>query len=266
MNDDLRLSFSSIKQFKACRRAYELRKVYGVYPIKTADALEQGSKYHEMLEELARTGELPLLDCKEAAMVHAYAKYLMPNMPKYEPEVEFERRCGKRNILRGRVDGKVIDADAIVEHKTTSLTTDEFEYDLQWDEQLLAYFWATDCETVFYTICRKPTIRKKQEETEEEYAQRCLEWYDEDTDSKIRMVKISRTSVSAGLQTYKRCLTKIFSEVRRAEKSDNFYRNTCNCRSFGRQCEYAPICLHYNPNEEYIDFEKRDVDEHYKHE
>ena len=39
-----------------------------------------------------------------------------------------------------------------------------------------------------------------------------------------------------------------------------FYRNTCHCNSWGRRCEYSSICLHYDPNLEYIDYVKGDGD------
>ena len=68
---NLTLSASSIKQFKACRRAYQLRKIYGIIPVDTSSALQTGSNYHTMVEELHKNGVLPELNSKEAAMVHA---------------------------------------------------------------------------------------------------------------------------------------------------------------------------------------------------
>lgn len=252
----MELSISSLKQFEACRRAYQLRKIYGIVPVETSDALATGLAYHEMVERFTLDGELPTLDSKEAAMVHAYAKYIAPDMPKFEPEVSFKRVCGKENMMVGRIDGRVIGENAIVEHKTTSLSVDEFEYDLQWDEQLLTYFWANNCNTAYYTVCRKPTIRQRQNETAEEFAQRCLDWYGEDdTLSKIRLLKVTRTDEE--IQLHKKHLVKMFSEIRKAERSNNFYRNSCHCNSWGRKCEYAPICLHYDPNEEYVGFVRR---------
>lgn len=253
--NELKLSISSIKLFKACRRAYELHKVYGVDPIQKAEALQIGSSYHEMVENLHLTGEVPELSTKETAMVIAYAKYIYPDMPKFTPEKWVEKDCGRGNTIIGRVDGIVIDESAIVEHKTTSISIDEYEYNLQWDEQLLTYFLATGTNTAYYTICRKPTIRQKSTESDYEFAQRCLDWYDEDTFDKIRLIKVSRSDEE--IHEYKKYLGKIFSEVKRAQKSGNFYRNTCHCNSWGRKCEYAPICLNYDPTQEYVGFQKK---------
>lgn len=254
----MKLSSSSLKLFKACRRAYELRKVYNVVPVDTqSEALQIGTNYHAMIEELHKNQALPALDSKEAAMVHAYAKYILPEMPEFEPEIEFECICGsKDNVLTGRIDGRVCSENAIVEHKTTSLDVEEFEFNLQWDEQLLTYFWATGCNTAYYTVCKKPTIRQKQSETPEEFAQRCLDWYSEDTDSKIRLLKIVCTPED--IKAHKKQLWKMFTEIKHAQKHNNFYRNPCYCNSWGRPCEYKPICLNYNPDEEYVGFERRD--------
>lgn len=255
MSETTKLSISSITLFKACRRAYELKKIYGVEPVKRAEALETGSSYHKMVENLHRTGEVPELSTKETAMAIAYARYIYPKMPKFEPEVWFEKPFGRGNIIVGRADGIVVDESAIVEHKTTSTDIDQYEYDLQWNEQLLTYFLATGVRKAYYTICRKPTIRQKQSESDYEFAQRCLDWYDEDTNSKIRMIKVSRTYEE--VSQYKKSLSKMFSEIKRAKSRGNYYRNTCHCHAWGRQCEYAPICLHYDPEQEYVGFERR---------
>ena len=125
----------------------------------------------------------------------------------------------------------------LVEHKTTSSEIgDDYEYMLQWDEQLLAYMLMTGKREMYYTVCKKPTIRQKKNETEEEFMQRCVEWYDEDTDSKIRLMLISRTD----------------------EEVAEFNKNPSYCKHWGRMCDYASVCLHYDPKQEYIEFEKVD--------
>ena len=246
-------SASSIKLFKACRRAYQLRYVYGVYPVETAEALKTGLDYHGGIEMLVRNGTVPDIVDKETAMVNAYATYIHPQMPKFEPEVWFEHDiCGKKFV--GRLDGE---ADgAIVEHKTTAMSLDEYEFDLQWNEQLRGYMWATGVNTAYFTMCRKPTLRQKQNETIEEFGRRCFEWYADDTFQKIRMVKviIPQEHIDSFAQELKSDLRNIIS----ATNENNFYRNTCHCNAWGRRCEYAPICHSYDPNETYVGFERRE--------
>ena len=246
-------SISSIKLFKACPRAYELKYVYGVTPRITSDALETGLRYHEMIEQFETSGKLPELDSKEAAMAIAYARYIHKDMPRFQPEQWFEISIGRSKRLIGRLDGKV--DDAIVEHKTTSLASiDEYEVDLQRDEQLLAYMLATGCNKAYYTICRKPTIRQKQSETTEEFARRCLDWYTEDTYNKIRLVIVYRHHEQ--ISQFGDELKAMFKVIDSSKKSGFFYKNTCNCNVWGRKCEYAPICLDYDPEQKYVDFER----------
>lgn len=251
----MKLSVSSIKQFKACRRAYELRCVYRIIPTETSEALSTGSAYHSLIEDIHSEGIIPEIVDKESAMANAYAKYILPQMPEFKPEMPFEKRISRGKIIVGRVDG--LADKAIVEHKTTSANIEEYECNLDRDEQLLMYFLAEGCNTAYYTICKKPTIRQKQSETIEEFAKRCFEWYDEDTNDKIRMVKIHRTDEQ--IEQYRHELVKMFQTIGSAHKNNNFYRNTCNCNAYGRLCEYAPICMNFDPTQEYVGFKRREI-------
>lgn len=251
----MKLSVSSIKQFKACRRAYELRCVYRMIPTETAEALQTGTRYHEYIEAIHNTGVIPDIVDKESAMANAYAKYILPQMPEFKPEVTFEKRIGKGKIIVGRMDG--IAQNAIVEHKTTSGNLDEYECGLERDEQLLTYFLANGCNTAYYTICKKPLIRQKANETIEDFGQRCFEWYADDTYNKIRMVKVYRTD--AEIEAYQKETVKMFKIIAAAHKNNAFYRNTCNCNIWGRLCEYAPICMHFDPSQEYVGFKRREI-------
>ena len=48
----MRLSVSKTKLFKACRRKYELRYIYGLKPVESVESLKVGTSYHQKLEEL----------------------------------------------------------------------------------------------------------------------------------------------------------------------------------------------------------------------
>lgn len=250
------LSVSKLKLFKACRRAYQLKYVEGLVPVTEADALKTGRKYHEMLEKIYR-GEDPWDagrdHSREAAMSMAYVKYVMPHIPELAAAEEWKESEFWLDItLVGRVDGITPDGH-IVEHKTTSLTPGEYFYNLQMDEQSLMYMYLTGARTAYFTVCRKPTIRQKKGESEEEFFHRMVEWYDEDTAQKINSFLISRTDNE--INEY---IEECFSLAREMKSSECvFYRNTCHCRAWGRECEYAPVCKHYDPNQQYIGFEKR---------
>ena len=153
------------------------------------------------------------------------------------------------------MDGITEDGD-LVEHKTTSLDPLEYEFNLQWDEQLLAYMLMTGARKVWYTVCRKPTIRQKKNESEEEFFNRMVEWYDEDMDSKIKLISVERTDadIAKFVEEYK----NIRDDISLAYRYNDFYRNTCHCNSWGRRCEYSSVCLNYDPNQNYVEFTKKE--------
>lgn len=247
----MKVSISKVKLFKACRRAYELKYIYGLEPIEKADALVTGLNYHEKLETLYKTGDFDNSDLsKESAMAEAYRKYIYPKF--HVDCVESWESCplGKHTLI-GRVDGLSSDAK-LVEHKTTSLDPAEYIFNLQWDEQILAYMGMTGTREVYYTICKKPTIRKKKDESDEEFFQRMVDWYDTDTDHKIAVELLTRTD-----EDVESFMNELSSTVDDMDNPVCFYKNTRHCNSWGRMCEYAPVCLNYDPNKTYVGFERR---------
>ena len=247
----MKVSISRVKLFKACRRAYELKYVYGLKSIQKADALVTGTNYHEKLEALYRTGDFDSSDLsRESAMATAYKKYVYPRFR--VDSVESWESCPLgHHVLIGRVDGLSEDAK-LVEHKTTSLDPAEYVFNLQWDEQILAYMGMTGTREVYYTICRKPTIRQKKNESDEEFFNRMVEWYDVDTDRKIAVTLLSRTDEE--ISTFMHDLELTVDDM---ENPACLYRNTSYCNCWGRRCEYSPVCLNYDPEQAYVGFERR---------
>lgn len=248
----IQLSISKLKLFKACRRAYELKYLEGLEPVETADALKVGLGYHSRLESIYKGEAVEADYSKEAAMTEAYRKYILPQIPKVTPEIWVEKEFDW-GVLRGRVDGASPDG-ALVEHKTTSLSPEEYLFNLQLDEQILAYMYLTGYRQVHYTVCRKPTIRQKKSETDEEFFRRMVEWYDEDPNQKIGTFLIQRTNREVFIFAVE--LNKVAEEMNASDCV--YYRNTCNCNIWGRRCEYAPVCLHYDPAQEYVGLKKKE--------
>lgn len=260
----MKISVSSLKQFKQCRRAYELKYVEGLEPVHVAEALEVGKSYHALIEGLYNVGCLPpAYDdwSKELAMAEAYKKYIYSKFHMTAVEEWFSYQLSEDDVLVGRIDGYADDG-CLVEHKTTgSKITEEYEYNLLWDEQILAYMLATGTRKMYYTVIQKPTIRRKGEESEQEFYERMVAWYDTDTSSKIRLLVIQRTD--AEVEAFRRHLVQMCLEMKECYTRRNFYRNTCACNAWGRRCEYSSVCMYYNPEYEYIDFvknERRDKD------
>lgn len=252
------ISISRLKAFKACRRLYYLRYIENLEPVEKAEALQIGTNYHKRIEAMYN-GEEDIDDndfSKERAMVEAYRKYIYPNFKVKSVEDWFEFPLKNGDTLVGITDG-IAEDGCLVEHKTRgSEITEQYEYDLQWDEQILAYMLATGTRKVYYTICRKPTIRQKQSETEEEFYNRMVAWYDEDTESKIRLLEIYRTDEE--VEAFEKDLLYMMDSVipKADADTEEYYRNTCHCNMWGRRCEYSSVCLNYDPEQMYAEFER----------
>ena len=253
----MELSISKIKAFKACRRMYQLKYIEHVEPVQYSEALEIGRNYHEMIDSFYKGEKVTETFTKESAMFAAYKKYIAPNFKMIDSEY-----CMKKNMKKYYIDVDFVGiADGIaedgylVEHKTTGGDVGEmYEYNLQWDEQILAYMWLSGSRKIWYTVCKKPTIRQKQNETDEEFYRRMVEWYDDDTENKIRVIEIKRSDEE--VEEFEKKLLAMCFEIDNAYATENYYRNTCHCQTWGTRCEYSPICLNYNPDENYVGFIK----------
>lgn len=252
----MKVSISRVKLFQACRRAYYFRYIENLIPVQTADALQTGTSYHALIEELYKTGEIEEGYTKEHAMAVAYGKYIYPRFDIKSVE-DWKSACLGSHQLIGRLDGIAGDG-CIVEHKTTSSEiTEEYEYALQWDQQILAYMLMTGARKIYYTVCRKPTIRQKKNETDKEFFDRMVEWYEDDTEKKIRLMIITRTDEE--VSEFASELHTVCDIMNDAEANpDKLYKNPSYCHKWGRMCEYAGICLNYDPNQEYVEFKKRE--------
>lgn len=246
----MKISVSRMKLFKACRRAYYFKYVEDLEPIQRADALVTGSRYHELIEQLYAGIDSFFDLSKESAMAIAYEKYVKPKLNVIETEKWFEKRLTYADTLIGRVDG-IADNGWLVEHKTTSGDiTEQYEYDLMWDDQVLAYMYLAGVNDMWYTVCRKPTIRQKQSESDEEFYHRMCAWYDVDTGEKIRLFTVHRTDEEiAGF-------IREYQMLAREMQLGITYKNQTYCNHWGRRCEYSPICLNYRHGQECAGFYK----------
>lgn len=264
----MKISATKVKCYKACKRLYYLKYVEGLECVTPIQALEDGKSYHALIEEMYNTGDFTATgNPKIDAMATAYFKYIYPKFKVRKAEELFEYALGANHALVGRFDG-IAEDGCIVEHKSTSNDVDEeYIYNLQWDEQILDYMLASGKNEMYYTVCKKPTIRQKQGETDENFLARCIAWYDEDTEHKIRVIKVTRTEKEIYQQ--KRDLIRLATEMEVEEEHERdlstitgvsvFYRNPSHCTCYGRRCEYASVCLDYDPAKEYIEFKKKEA-------
>lgn len=249
----MRLSNSRIQMFKSCRRKYQLKYVENVVPVQSAEALERGKSYHEKVEMLLSGKMFEFDDPKTDAMALAFQKHIMPQIGKVEAVEEwFERLLPNGNVLVGKCDGRLSNGK-ILEHKTTSADLDEaYIASLQNDEQILTYMWAYGVNEILYTVCKTPTIRLKKDESDDDFRQRCFEWYDTDTDMKIGTINVYRDPDEVA--EFAEDLNAIADEIDNCER---FYRVPSHCMKWNRPCEYMGICRNFDPQMEYVGFERR---------
>jgi hypothetical protein len=250
-----KVSYSEIRTYKSCRRKYFFSYIEGLKPKQESDALVSGSYYHKKLEALLKDEPFDMADAKTTAMAFAFDKYIRPSLPEViQTEKFFSKPLGKYGTVDveviGYIDGICKDGTPI-EHKSTSFPIDEAYQDSLWfDEQIPVYMWAENVNEMWYTVCKKPNIRQTKRETEEEFAQRCIEWYDTDTEEKIAILKVCRTREDINEHMIE--IMRITNEMR---NQTHFFRNPYNCNGF-MSCPYRSICLNYDPLIEPIGFEK----------
>jgi hypothetical protein len=232
-----------LRTYKACPRLYELEYVEGLKPAKTPEYFETGSNYHACVEAILKDEPI-LAEGVVFRMAEAFKKFIpWREWNVVEIESEFNVTLTAFCHMVGRIDAIAGDGTPI-EHKTTSVAIDEkYMEKLAWDDQVNFYLLARTLITgrpatrVIYTVCQKPTIRLKQNETEEGYLARVSEWYTED---KIKAIAVTRSV--AELKETEGEIREMTSQIRRQK---HFYRNPANCKITG--CSYSSICLNYDP-------------------
>ena len=251
----MELSVTKIKDYKMCKRLYELKYLEKIKPVKDSEALINGRSYHDKLEQLYTKGYFDFSGDITDAMAFAYEKFIYPEFSMCYVEDWFDYKLNDNHTLIGRIDGITSDK-ILVEHKTTSRDVDEsYIYNLQWDEQILSYMLANNTRKIYYTVCKKPTIRKKKNESDEDFINRCCNWYNEDTEKKIGVFMLERTDEE--IEKHKKNLIYIADEMEDCSKhKEKLYNNPCACSMWGSRCPYSSICLNYQPDKEYIGFVK----------
>ena len=236
------LTSSMVRTFKQCPRRYELEYVHMLIPNQTPEALEVGSSYHANVEAILK-GKLWRNDGVTGAMAEAFDR--MSGWQEWDVkaiEEEFRVHMAKGLYLKGKMDVVLADGTP-VEHKTFGGSDwDRYVDHLRWDDQASLYLLALDERRMKYVVCRKPTIRQKKDETEEEYVERCREWLAEN--DAVRTFEVTRAR--GELEDTLRGLKALAKTIR----AGNFYRNPQACAIV--PCPYASICLTFDPEISYM--------------
>lgn len=201
-------TYSMLKKFTDCRRAYKYRYIDCLVKIKDSVPMYFGSLIHEALEIFYKDkkGEKyerrkKVIDFMDQRSLHFrceddyhnlfVARTMMDayideywgeqnfNVIEVEKEFRFkyDGRLPLNFIIAGKIDGLVETTEGfyILEHKTASQITSTYAERLWIDFQIYLYTWAlrkmgsNDIKGVIYNILQKPRIKRKKGETEHEF-------------------------------------------------------------------------------------------------
>ncbi|GEM_PF-2712346 len=236
-NKTIYLTASQVRAYKSCRRLYELQFIDCLKPIEEYEPYAVGRNYHSKISSIVKTGEFEKTNDKTDAMAQAFKNFILPKIVCDKTETEFKTRLCQGIYLKGKVDG-ISKGNIVIEHKTMyGAAGEDFEEKLKIDDQIMIYMIGTGANELIYTVCQKPTIKLRQNESNEDYIKRCYEWYDE---SKTSIYKIRKTDKE--LAEKKAELIRIAKEIRRGKY---WHRNPYNCKVLA--CVYDKICENYNP-------------------
>lgn len=236
-NKTICLTSSQVRAYKSCRRLYELQYIDCLKPIEEYEPYAVGRNYHSKISQIVKTGEFKKTHDKTDAMAQAFKNFILPKIECNKTETEFKTRLSQGIYLKGKVDG-ISKENIIIEHKTAyGAVGEDFEDKLKIDDQIMIYMIGIGAYELIYTVCQKPTIKLRQNESADEYLKRCYEWYDE---SKTSIYKIYKSDKE--LAEKRAELIRIAKEIRRGTY---WHRNPYNCKVLS--CVYDKICENYNP-------------------
>lgn len=197
------LTHSAMMMFMSCRTKYAARYLHHLVPMNRPRALSLGSAVHAGLEvwfkshnaqfavdTAASYADLgPEDSVKAAEMVRMYTEeYEDDDFVVIDVERSFQvplrhpetKRRSTMWDLAGKVDGLVEKNGKlyILEHKTTTAMTDDYWARVDIDSQIMTYAIALSQELkrpiygAIYDVLRKPLLKMKQGETDEEFEAR----------------------------------------------------------------------------------------------
>lgn len=264
------ISYSAIRTFCNCRKAFKFRYLDRIESIKRADYFSFGSVIHSCLEAYyngKRYKEIidvnypdTIIDKKQeysealaSAMMKGYVKKYDDDLMNFKvigTEIDFElpiinpltKRRSRKYNLHGKID-MVIKKDGglwIVEHKTASQVyagyIDRLWHDLQIAIYLVKYEELTGLKIdgIIYNVIKKAQIKLKKTETIDEFKERLSEKYMTDPDM------FFRTEIFIDEERKLEVKRELWN-IAKAMNTDNIFKNRSQCYIFG-ECEYFKIC------------------------
>lgn len=244
----IELTASKLRSFKSCPRKYFFEYVEKLKPLDTPEALSIGSAYHANLEKLLIGRDIEPTDLP-GVMAEAFDKHIpWRDWDLYDVEREFRVKLAPGIYLAGKIDALLSDGTPI-EHKSSGAKPDEkYRERLFLDDQVSCYLTALSLmhkdpvTHIVYTVCQKPTIRLKKDESEAQFLERQRMWYDDAPDEKITHFTVVRAP--GEIEDFYHELVYLGRSLQQGRKI--FYRNPSAC-AIGARCAYQSICQEYDP-------------------
>lgn len=269
------LTASRMAALLACPRKHFWRYELGLKAMTDSHALRFGSAWHAAME--GRWRGLSLDEVIPAAvdgyafeeldvamltglLVGYYRRFEQDVVKELHPEVEFRHRIeGSRTFdSAGKIDGLGVLEDgrlALVEHKTTGESVDsgsDYWLRLRLNQQVMQYVVAAralgwDVAVILYDVTKKPSIRQRQGESVEAYAERLAADTQERPDFYYARREVPVLDQDLGefkVQRYE--LSKLILALRQAERRTRLREQAWprNVNGMGcRMCEFAGFCL-----------------------
>jgi hypothetical protein len=152
-------------------------------------------------------------------------------------------RRSHKHVFRGKLDG--LSEGVVWEWKTTARLDSAYLDRLKLDFQVSAYMAAATIMTgnpvrkSIYRIARKPSIKKRQNETVSEYAERLHGDYQDRPEFYFHEEIVTRTE--SQMSRWKQEAWEIHKRILELENGALPVRNTRHCTHFGR-CSFLPLC------------------------
>jgi hypothetical protein len=266
------LSATSLKAFRACPRRFQLAYVEKIRKVEKQDALRIGTNWGELhvmyndpsqgvnkeqfvLDYLNKryqitpngkdfddweVEKLTLLTC----LIGYYEYWKDDPIEVDASEQPFEFQVGGHRVA-GKIDhiGTWQDRKCLVERKSTSksLEPDSDYWDV-WskDLQISLYMTVLPPDTaILLDVWRKPTIKQKQKEAPQQYAERLAADIAERPTHYFARRELTRTAVDH--RTFLQQLKNMERNISYMEKTNTWYPNESSCYD-PYKCDYVGIC------------------------
>ncbi|MDA3900027.1 MAG: PD-(D/E)XK nuclease family protein [Spirochaetes bacterium] len=259
------LSFSKINYFKKCGAKYRLRYIEKIKPETTPDYMSVGRMVDNALvlaneknasfDDVIRNGEITFDDQKW----YYYCKGIYDNRKELykkvfgDDQVKLQQKISMPIIdpetgetidaeMIGYLDGESKVKAKIYEIKTASQVSENTLQEYEFGGQTQLYSFAKKEEfgmypEVEYVFVKKPMIRLKKSETQEEFYQRMYECGFEQ-EVQTFTVHYSEAQILETVDYF----FKSIKDLEVAEKNNHFYLNRNECFQYGNKCEYFDMC------------------------